>query len=72
MCKISRETVIRANQKMISKDALSHNVHSSYEDGNFVVVIHYGGRIYSSKVSQQQMRNNYRTALERVGSHAGM
>lgn len=72
MCKISRETVIRANQKMISRDGLSHNVHSTYEDGSFVIVTHYGGQTYSSRVTQQQLRNNYRAALERVGAYAGV
>ena len=62
MCKISVDTILKANREMIrSKKRLASPMHPN---GDFVVEVKVHGRTYSKTITQVELRENYKYAVD--------
>lgn len=68
MCQISRETVIRANRRMIEHKPVRGGS-SVTSDGSFRVSVAANGKIYRQTITREQVREAYGKALKKNGTH---
>ena len=68
MCQISRETVIRANRRMIERKSVRGGS-SVTSDGSFRVSVAANGKIYRQTITREQVREAYGKALKKNGAH---
>lgn len=63
MCKISRETVIRANERTMCRPI--HKLHTSNVSNDEIIVsTQFGGMLYSHKVSVHELNESYNRSLK--------
>lgn len=65
MCRISKETVIRANEKTMKRGRV-HNCSSPVVDGAITVSTRYRGVVYSQKVDVRRMQESYSRSFNAV------
>lgn len=63
MCRISRDTVCRANNRMIGRKIVSDKSAIS-NDGSFNVSVIANGKVYSQVVTDKKMREAFGKAIE--------
>ena len=67
MCQISRETVRRANKRMIERGARRTYRSTVSSDGNFNISVMANGKIYSQVITREQIREAYGKVLVKNG-----
>lgn len=65
MCRISKETVIRANEKTISRGRVIQCA-SSVTRGEITVSTKYRGEVYSQKVTIKGLKESYARSYKAV------
>ena len=72
MCQISRETVRRANRRMIAGVPSARKARTTVmDDGSVVMSIAANGKVYSQTLTKEQIRQAYGRALAKNGMGHG-
>lgn len=65
MCKISKDTILKANRKTI-QSPLRLFTDAPVTTDRFTVSTKYGGTTYSQEITIEELRHNYEASLKKV------